>query len=423
MIGSLTKKNRLINNFFSLSAVQAVNYIVPLITVPYLLRTIGTEKYGLLAFAGSFAAYFQVISDYGFNLTGVRDISQNRHDNDALSRILSEIMSAKLFLLLVSIILAVPIIHFVPRLNTDIYVYYWACIGAVGNSFFPLWFFQGIEKMAILATLNIASRVVNLLLMFVFIRKPEDFINLLYISAVCSWAITVIGIMVVVQSVRVRISIKNAITVLRSGFGIFTSQLWAAILASSNTFALGLFSSNKAVGVYAVADKIVKAAICLGVPLCSSIYPRAGILFKQSEKTAYLFLRKVMLMGGIYMASISVLLFVFANIVADLIVGHHVPDVAVLIRLLSILPFTVFIDNIYGRQILLNIGCEKQVVRIIGISAAVTILLLLSLVPAFGPTGAALSYLFSEALVLVLMGVALWRIGVSPFLTARILKK
>jgi PST family polysaccharide transporter len=423
MIEGLSKKPRLITNFFSLSAVQAATYIVPLVTVPYLLRTIGTEKYGLLAFAGSFAAYFQVISDYGFNLTGVRDVSQNRHDNDALSRILSEILSAKLFLLLISIFLAVPIIHFVPRLHVDAGVYYWACIGTVGNSFFPVWFFQGIEKMAILATLNIASRIVYLLLMFVFIKKPEDFIVLLYITAICSWAITVIGMVVVVQKVPVRISLRSALSALRSGFGIFTSQLWAAILASSNTFALGLFSSNKDVGVYAVAEKISKAAICLGIPLCSAIYPRSGILFKQSEKTAYLFLRKVMLLGGICMASVSVLLFVFANIVTTLVVGNHAPDIAVLIRVLSILPFTVFIDNIYGRQILLNIGHEKQVVRIIGISAAVTVLLLLSLVPSFGSAGAALSYLFSELLVLVLMGGALWRIGVSPFLTFRILKK
>jgi PST family polysaccharide transporter len=419
MTGSIAIKSRLMANFFSLSTVQVVNYIVPLITVPYLLRTIGTEKYGLFAFASAFVAYFQVLFDYGFNLTGVRDISQNRYNHPALSRILSEIFSAKFLLFLLLSFLAIPMIHFIQRFNNDAHVYYWAYINGVGSCLFPVWFFQGIEQMAILATLNIASKVLYLLLMFIFIRNPENFMNLLYIAAFCSWLVTAIGIGLVAIKFPLRITLRGAIAALRSGFGIFTTQIWAAILASSNTFVLGLFSSNKEVGIYAVAEKIVKAAICLGVPLCVAIYPRSGVLFKQSANTALCFLKKVMWMGGTYMVLVSILLFSLAPVVADLIVGHHEPDVAVLIRILAILPFTVFIDNIYGTQILLNIGREKQVVHVMGISAALSILFLIFLVPLFGSRGTAFSYLFSAMLVLLLMGIALWRTGVSPFLTIR----
>jgi O-antigen/teichoic acid export membrane protein len=221
------------------------------------------------------------------------------------------------------------------------------------------------------------------------------------------------------RNVNLQISLSFGISILKSGFAIFTSQFWAAILQASNTFILGFFVGNKEVGIYSVAEKIAKAVISMGIPLCFSIYPRSSVLFKHSADSAYRFLRKVMLFGGLFMGMVSILLFVFASFAAAFVVGHPAPEVTLLIRILSILPFTIFIDNIYGTQILLNIGREKQVVRSVAISAILTLLMLVSLIPLFGPIGAALSYLISEFLVLVLMSIYLWRAGISLFLTVR----
>jgi PST family polysaccharide transporter len=419
MTAEKSPRKSLVSNFLSLSAVQFAGYVIPLITVPYLFRTIGTDRFGLLALSAAFGAYVQLVPDYGFNLFGIREVSKSRNEQGVLMRIVSEIMSAKILLSIVCVLGAAGAIIIVPRFQKDWAVYALTVAGVVGATFMPSWYFQGIERMRILAVLNLSSRLGYLILMFVFVKQPEDFIMLLVFSAATSWAATLVGVLIMSREVVFNIGWRYGISVIRTGFGIFTTQFWAVILQVSSVLVLGFYADNKEVGIYAAAEKIAKACIFMGIPICSSIFPRSSLLFQQSSEMAVRFLKKSMLLGGVSMVGVSILLFLFAPAAAAFVLGHPSPDVVVLIRILSALPFTIFLDNIYGTQILLNIHKEKQVIRAVAISAIFTVVCLVSLIPFWGPVGAAVSYLASESLVLVLMAAALWRAGYSPMLNLR----
>ena len=70
-----SEKATIASNYGYLLFLQGANYLLPLILLPFLVRVLGTEKYGLVMFAQSTAVILSVIVDFGFNLSGTREVS------------------------------------------------------------------------------------------------------------------------------------------------------------------------------------------------------------------------------------------------------------------------------------------------------------------------------------------------------------
>ena len=110
------KKNKLIYNFFSLGAVQAISSLIQLIVIPHVISRIGVDGFGVVAVAQVVMFYLAVFTDYGFNQTATRDIAFCRDDPKKVSEIFFRVYFSRLFLCIVAFIVLLALVLFIPFL-------------------------------------------------------------------------------------------------------------------------------------------------------------------------------------------------------------------------------------------------------------------------------------------------------------------
>ena len=130
----------LISNFSYLTIIEASNYILPFESIPYIVRTIVVEKYGVIMFAYAVMVFFNVITNYGFRLLATKYISINRDDIYKLSKYYWSVLSAQLLLLLISLLIFIILLFFVEKFSDEKVVFLYAFGMVLGNIIFPIWF-------------------------------------------------------------------------------------------------------------------------------------------------------------------------------------------------------------------------------------------------------------------------------------------
>lgn len=251
---------QLIENFFSLAVLKVFNLILPFVTLPYLIKTLGFEQYGAIVLAIALIQYFQAITDYGFNLSATRDIAKHRHSQQQLSYIYSKVMSAKVFLLVISLAVLLPVIFLVPQFQQDKSIYFLMLLVLVGHTLFPEWFFRGVEKMRYITVLDLSIKLFFTAGVFLFIHKPEDYWIYPLLNGVGYLIVMLVAHTLVRKhfSVKFRVVKKQAIrTTLRNGFPLFVNQFAPNLYNNTANFVVGVVLGNHAAGVFGAIRRIV----------------------------------------------------------------------------------------------------------------------------------------------------------------------
>jgi PST family polysaccharide transporter len=403
-IANTEEKKQLLSNFFSLSVLQGANYILPLITVPYLVRVLGAEYYGLLAFASTTVAYFQILTDYGFNLTATREISIHREDKAKVTEIFSSVMIIKFTLMLLSFLLLTILVFTFEKFRKDALVYFLSFGAVVGQVLFPVWFFQGMERMKYITYINIGSRLLFTVAIFIFVQEKSDF----YMVPILSSLGTIIGGAYALYFIRTNFNLKFAfqrieilIYHLKEAHHIFISNIAISFYTISTTFILGIFTNNIIVGYYAAADKIIQALKGLFVPISQTLYPYISKKITISPEDGKLFIRKTIKYTIIFFGILSINLFIFANSIVLVVFGLEYEKSIIILRFLSIIPLFTSLSNLLGTQLLLTHGFYMSYRNVLIKASILSVILSIVLVPFFNYYGTVVTLIFIEAFVLI----------------------
>lgn len=402
----MNEKRAVWENMFSLAFVQGVNYILPLITIPYLVRVLGIDGFGLYSFVYSLTQYFIYLTDYGFNLSASRKISINRDSPLMISDIFSSVMLIKIALLVFSSILLVILVMSVDRFRSDAALFFISLLSVAGNMLFPIWYYIGIEKTKYIALFNLISKLLSTAAIFVFIKSSEHLIWAVFIQ---SMGVVSAGLMSLAMIyyrwpvILILPSMRSILEELKDGWNVFITLMSSTLVNNTNIFILGVLSNNITVGYYSVADKIVRAFINLVSPVSVAIFPQVSRLINNSREEGIEYLKKALLWGTAAFGTLVMILILGAGLFVKIVSGKYSFHIRSLVLIMSLLPLTIFWDNIYGTQVLINIGRTVQFMKAVLIPGLISLLLSFLLVPIYRETATAAIFLISEFLILLFM--------------------
>ncbi len=402
------------SNVIALYVLHGANYILPLVTLPYLLRVLGAENFGRIAFAQALIAYFVVLSNYGFNLSATRHVARIRESPGELSRFIFSVMLIKTCLMLVGFLILVGIVWAVPDWRADSWLYLVTFLTVLGGVIFPVWLFQGLERMRHITILSLSARLVTVIAIFVFVREAQDYRLAAGIQASAGVLAGLAALLVMPRLVTLTWEVPAWADIretLSDGWDLFVSNVAINLYSSSNVFILGLLASPLAVGYFAAGDKLVRAVAGLLSPLSQAFFPHVAGVAARSVKEAIEINRRLLWLQGAFTFGVSVLLFFVAGPVVLILFGAELEASIALVQVMAFLPFIIGISNVLGIQTMLNFGMNKAFSRILVLSGIINLVLLFSLVPQLEAMGAAVSVVMSELFVTFVMAIVLWRTG------------
>lgn len=385
---------QIIINFFSLSVLQGMNYILPLITLPYLIQVLGVEKFGLVSFATSIALYFGIISDYGYKLTAPRDIAKCNNDLKKISDIANVVFVSKAIILFFCSIFLLILVSFIAPFNEDKLIYFVSFLVVVCQSFVPIWYFQGMEEMKYITYINIFSKLAFLILVFLFINQPRDYYLVPLFTALSFLIASVLSFIKIKHKYNYKFRCPSRMSMYNSfknGWEIFLGSAFTSLYTNSNIVLLGLFTSPTIVGYYAISDKIVSAITGLFIPFNQAIYP---FLSKKYAKNKVEFYNIIGKLTKLLMCTSLVLIvsFYFLKVgIIEFITNNSNEIVVLLTSIMSLRILSSPFSNLFS-NVLIIAGSKKQYLKVMKLTVIINILIVFPAIYLFDSVGLAVGF-------------------------------
>ena len=370
------KHNNVIKNTFMLYLLNIAKMIFPLVTLPYLTRVLSIGCYGTVSYVKAVMQYMQLIVDFGFLLSGTKDIVLAREDKKKMEEESGNILAAKLILSFTAFLILLILILKIPILETNKTYTILSFVVVFLSNFLFDYLFRGLEKMEIITIRFVAMKGIATALTFVFVKQDADKLWIPILDIIGS-LIAILLVMFEVRKLDIHFRFTNIYDILskikESAIYFFSSMATTAFMAL-NTLLVGIFMDTEQVAYWSVCLQMVTAVQSLYTPLTNGIYPH--MVSTKDIKIVKKALK-------IYMPIITagcIFTLIVAEYALKIIGGSQYTVAAPVLRCLVPVMFFSFLSMLFGWPMLGAIGRQKETTRTTVITAMVQISGLLLLI-------------------------------------------
>ena len=396
-------------NAIHLYIIQGTNILVPLLALPYLGRALGPEAFGTLAFSQLILQYLILTTDFGFNLTATRRISQANSNRENLSEIVINTSVVRMVLAFTACAIVYTALSLTPSLTSTRTLILISFVSVIGSVMTPAWLFHGLEKNHIFAAITAVPRFLSLIPLAIYVKTPSD----LELAAWLQFApqfVTGLLCLAWIAVSRPFIYTKPKLSHIRyaftDGIHIYTSTILSSIYIYANGIIIRFVGGEAALGLYSASEKLVKAVGAMTSPAVQAIYPRVCAGSNPSLKYIYAFV--ITFTSMCWVGAV-----VLGDWLVPLIYGRSFVESASVLKVLTISPIFAGLTMISVQLKILAWGEHKRLKWIYATSVAFHCIQAPLMVNEFSVIGAAASVVLTEFLTFVLVSRTVKRIRVN----------
>ena len=385
------------NIFYNISY-QIVLIITPLITAPYISRTIGAEGIGLHSYNYTIAYFFVLFAMLGINNYGTRKIATIKDNKELLSKTFSSIYFFQLFISLIIIILYALYVVFVAKGSTISSILFLFVISACIDI---NWFLFGLDKFKITVIRSVIVRLITLCALFIFVKDSSDLWVYVLINSLGILANQfVIWLLAFKYTILKKVTISEITSHLKPNLILFIPVIAMSIYTSVDTLILGVLTDMTQLGYYENTIRIVKIPMGIIVALGTVMLPRMSNLASLSKKEESDSLIEQSMFYVIFIASsLTFGIAGIAPIFAPVFFGDEFVEVGRLITYMTPTILIIAWANVIRTQYLIPNHKDKIYVLSVFWGAVVNIVVNLFLIPFYGALGAVIASIAAEAAV------------------------
>lgn len=363
-------------NAVCLTVVEAIRVLMPFVALPYIIKTVGSEKYGIISFSHAVIAYFITFADFGLNIITVKDISENINNKNRISILFTDFIITRTILSCIGLAVIGLMVCFIPLFHEIALVLFFTYISVFAESLTMTSFFQGYEKMENITIVKTISLLFYVATLFIFVKKESDYvlIPLLQSLGLVISSVTGIGIIFLKYKVSfVTPSLFRIKRLLKRSFPFSLSRFSVLLNNNIGKIIAGMVLGMHEVAVLDLAKKINDAAMIPFTMLDQAIYPYNA---KNKNKS---FARKAFIIITLLGVTGATVLYFIIPILIRILGDGQLNESTPLARFLCIYLILCSMTYYLGPSVLVAFGHAKYFNNSVIISSLATVLLYVSM--------------------------------------------
>lgn len=391
------KSNAILNGFRTI-----LNLIFPLITFPYISRTLSVAGIGKYNFSSSIVSYFLLIAALGIDRYAVREGTKYRDNRKKISEFVSQVFTINIVLTIASYLLLLVCLLTIPKLHDYIICILIFSIQILFTTLGTEWLYSIFEEYRYITVRSIIFKLISVVLLFVFVRKPSDYLNYAMVTVFATVGSNLLNFIHAKKFCDIRLTFRfNWQKALIPILVIFATNIAVQIYVNSDTTMLGFMKDDYVVGIYSVSTKIYGIVKTVLAAIMIVTIPRLSLYVGKHMQDEYdKLLFKVVNVVILFTLPAMIGLFMLSRDVVLIISGKNFVRSTSSLQILCFGIILSIFSTIFNQCVLIPYKREKYTLYSSIISACVNIGLNFILIPIMAENGAAITTLIAEFLMM-----------------------